>query len=814
MSGMGEAETAFDLCCCTQCNEDRVTGVFSPEGHETGQASAGSSAVSGTSASTNKPSYDWDAAADQITRLGVKWDDGISSNGTGEGTPGVATIVFRDEASRSNTKVADESQIDLGKEAIGAIESVANIDFLIVSEDGPNGTGSANSADIAIEMLDGTNGGWAYVDSSGSDITGASVEIGGIGNFSRIEGFNYRVYLHELLHAVGLSHPGYYNGSDAAGYEAGAYYAEDNWQYSVLSYWDETGTGAQHRATNVDGQAVGAYATGLQLHDIAALQQLYGVNRETRADDSVYGFNSNIDDRAWSMEDTRDVMVAAIWDAGGIDTIDGSGYNDDAVIDLREEQFSSLGGLTYNLSIARDVKIENAVGGSGDDLFIGNAADLDHRDAAVGSRLGYAGNNTFDGRDGSDTVSYEFALRNTSGRSGVAIDLTVETAQDLGRNGSDTFISIENLIGSAFADDLRGTEGDNVLSGGAGDDVIEGRAGADTLSGGEGTDTVAYRSSERGVVIDLGQQRAWLGDAAGDTLSGFENVIGSARADRLTGSDGDNQLIGGGGGDTLSGGGGADRIRAGGGDDTVSGGAGVDVLNGGNGVDTLDFSQDSEGRVVLNFLRGWSRDTSGERDSVTNFENAIGTSAGDFFLGGEGDNTFAGGGGADVLQGFWGDDTLNGEHGADTLRGGMGEDTLLGGRGADDLYGGAHADTVSGGEGADTVRGQHGNDALFGDNGHDRLEGGGNHDRLDGGNGDDTLLGGAGRDIFVFSRGDDTVLDFVDGRDVIEIEGAGGLDDLSLTQDGADVVIGFESATMRLEETSVSLIDADSFLFV
>ena len=60
-----------------------------------------------------------------------------------------------------------------------------------------------------------------------------------------------------------------------------------------------------------------------------------------------------------------------IWDAGGTDTIDGSGYGSALKIDLRDGRFSSL-GQKDNLAIAYGVIIENAAGGSGNDKLIGN----------------------------------------------------------------------------------------------------------------------------------------------------------------------------------------------------------------------------------------------------------------------------------------------------------------------------------------------------------------------------------------------------------------------------------------------------------
>ena len=84
--------------------------------------------------------------------------------------------------------------------------------------------------------------------------------------------------------------------------------------------------------------------------------------------------------------------------------------------------------------------------------------------------MGRAGDDILDGGDGFDTASYADAS------AGVTVDLAIAGPQSTGE-GADTLISIENLTGSAFADTLRGTSGDNVLIGGAGDDTLAGLGG-------------------------------------------------------------------------------------------------------------------------------------------------------------------------------------------------------------------------------------------------------------------------------------------------------------------------------------------------
>lgn len=118
------------------------------------------------------------------------------------------------------------------------------------------------------------------------------------------------------------------------------------------------------------------------------------------------------------------------------------------------------------------------------------------------------------------------------------------------------------------------------------------------------------------------------------------------------------------------------------------------------------------------------------------------------------------------------------------------------------------------------ILGGPGDDVLVGTDGDDVLSGGAGADRLIGGAGDDRLEGGAGTDRFVFDQpgsGDDTLLDFVDGEDLIEFAAAAGvtgMGDLTIVQDGADALISFDAATLRLLDIDATILDAADFHFI
>jgi Ca2+-binding RTX toxin-like protein len=107
--------------------------------------------------------------------------------------------------------------------------------------------------------------------------------------------------------------------------------------------------------------------------------------------------------------------------------------------------------------------------------------------------------------------------------------------------------------------------------------------------------------------VDLNARTASGGDATGDSFRNFENLIGSAHNDDLTGNSAANWLFGGAGNDTLRGGGGADTLIGGDGND-------VFVFARGFGRDVItDFDQGSDLiRLSESLLRDFNRD--GTRD--------------------------------------------------------------------------------------------------------------------------------------------------------------------------------------------------------
>ena len=150
-------------------------------------------------------------------------------------------------------------------------------------------------------------------------------------------------------------------------------------------------------------------------------------------------------------------------------------------------------------------------------------------------------------------------------RMGAGVSIKLDS---LTTRAADGYLHASNLTGSYYDDVLLGDSQDNVILGGAGNDRIAGGAGNNTLDGGAGIDTIDYSGAGVGVVVDLAAGSAQNGMGGTDRLSNFENVTGSAYADKLYGNAQDNVLNGGLGNDILDGRGGNDVLIGGAGNDT------------------------------------------------------------------------------------------------------------------------------------------------------------------------------------------------------------------------------------------------------
>lgn len=159
---------------------------------------------------------------------------------------------------------------------------------------------------------------------------------------------------------------------------------------------------------------------------------------------------------------------------------------------------------------------------------------------------------------------------------------------------------------------------------------------------------------------------------------------------------------------------------------------------------------------------------------------------------------------------------ITGTEGRDTITGGAGDTIIRLLAGSDVADGGTGNDRIFGDSGNDRVSGGDGRDRLFGGSGNDTLSGGSGQDMLDGGSGNDLLRGGGGADRFVFApgRGDDVIVDFQDGTDLIAVQGvAGGFATLTLTQQGSDMLVSWGTGSVLVMHMAADDLTADDFLF-
>lgn len=425
----------------------------------------------------------------------------------------------------------------------------------------------------------------------------------------------------------------------------------------------------------------------------------------------------------------------------GNDTLDGSahGINGD-----------TLSYATATAAVTASLATGTASGGGGSDTFTSfeNLTGSAYDDNLAGN----GGANRLDGGTGTDTVTYAAAAS--------AVAVTINGIGTLGDAAGDVLSSIENLVGSAFGDILVGSNQANFIDGGLGND---------TMDGGAGTDTVTYAAAASAVSVDLSMLGInATGGLGSDSLINFENIVGTAFNDTLTGDGGSN---------------------------VIEGGAGVDSMNGGSGAgsDTATYVNSNAG-VNVSLVTG-ATNTGGHAagDVLTDFENLTGSAFND---------TLTGNGSANALDGGAGDDVLTGGNGGDQLIGGSGSDTasyttsgsavtasLTTGIGS---LGDANGDAYSGIEHLtgsaynDTLTGDANSNTLVGGAGNDTLSGGDGNDVIDATSGFDSVFGGSGNDTVLVSvsavnatsqyRGEGNAVSLNGGGDTLKLSGlvAGG----------------------------------------
>ncbi len=588
----------------------------------------------------------------------------------------------------------------------------------------------------------------------------------------KIGAHGFLTFVHEIGHALGLEHMGEYNGSA----DTPSSY-QDSTVYSVMSYFGPSwGSGASN------GEGLVAWADWVgsdgrlyspqtpMMNDIMAMQAMYGADTTTRTGDTVYGFQSNITGSTAAIYNFSQNLnpIICIWDAGGNDTLNLSGWNTASTVDLAPGTFSSANSMTMNISIARGAWIENAVTGNGNDTVRGN--DLANVITTNGGNdtilalggndriIAGAGNDSVNGGDGSDVLVFGDSWANISWTYNVAL-ATFTFAGVL--IGTDTVTAVERFIDSLNVERSLAS----LIDPGALPAVASVAAVASTVNEGNGGTTAVTFTVTLSKAATSTETVTWTAAGTGSNAANAADFSGA-----LSGTV------------TFAAGQTAKTVTV--------------YLNG----DTTFESAETFALTLSGASSGLTLGTAAATVTIANDDAQTtpyifnGTSRSEVITGTNFIDQISGGGGNDTLRGNAGNDVLIGAAGNDILDGGTGADRMTGGAGNDIYYVDALGDVITeasnagtdlvrttlsvyslsswlenieylgpgdftgtGNELANRITGGAGNDTLSGGAGNDALIGGIGNDVLNGGTGSDAMTGGVGNDTYVVDSTGDTV---------------------------------------------------------
>ncbi|NVD42945.1 cadherin-like domain-containing protein [Ensifer sp. HO-A22] len=427
------------------------------------------------------------------------------------------------------------------------------------------------------------------------------------------------------------------------------------------------------------------------------------------------------------------------------------------------------GFMNLSAIILLDDLLANTLDPDGDRLTIANLT------VSSGSVRAYADGMWLYTPDRGDIgeVTFSYTVSDGSGSvaNGALLSLLDWPANEIkGTEGPDV------LLGTPRPDIIAALGGDDIVYGREDDDLILGGTGNDTLLGGDGNDTLHGEDGDDRLFGGNGND-ILFGGAGNDQLygeAGDDILIGEAGDDTLSGGTGDDRLFGEDGKDRLEGDAGDDLVDGGSEDDTLAGGTGDDTVLAGAGNDVIVTGPSSEEARLAQASQATPAATTDDDD---------------------GDDHYSGGTGFDTLDASTTTNTIVVDLEAGTASGEeIGSDTLdsieavIAGSGDDQLSGDAACNTLIGNDGDDTIDGRAGDDTLTG------------------GNGDDTVKGGNGNDtVLVQARAEDHS-DDDDGDDTYE--GGAGTDTLDASATTESIVVDLEEGTATGEEIGSDTLDS------
>ncbi|QJT08011.1 hypothetical protein E8L03_03300 [Oceanidesulfovibrio marinus] len=561
------------------------------------------------------------------------------------------------------------------------------------------------------------------------------------------------------------------------------------------------------------------------------------------------GHDTVVSSITWTLTDTFEDLTLI-----GVEHIDGTGNAQDNIL-LGNEGDNTLTGYAGDDHLDGGWGKDILIGGAGNDSYV-----VDDRDDQITELASGGIDSVTSDVDWtlSDNVENLTLLGNTSGEWPDALNGTGNAEDNIiignaGYNHLEGLDGDDTLDGRAGGDEMYGGDGDDIIYGGDDASYAGGYGGqrlydnSDVIYGGDGNDTIDGGSGSDGLFGDAGDDVIYGGDDGmlitdsmsgygGDYLSNDDYIEGGAGNDILDGGSGNDELYGGTGADELYGG--DDGPLNARNDDYLDGGEGIDIMRGGTGDDTyiVDGEMElippnppepgcdigtgdddpeptyrAEWDTVIEYA-GEGYDTIYSSVSMVLPDNVeeirfmgeadidvVGNSDDNYIAGNIGNNIINGGGGADHMAGGAGDDTYyvdneddvvaeSANQGTDTVKAyidgyrlGNNVENLDLTNGVQNGYGNALDNRI---------RGNSVDNVLYGEAGNDRIAGAGGNDQLFGGDGDDIYFFGPG-------GGQDVVYDWV-GNDKVVLTGGLLPDDISLTRDGSDLVIGIKGSDETL----------------